>query len=409
MHAIKCKTCGTINPRIRIVCRDCGADLAPTSEPASASTTLGFNVRVVAAMWFALASLIPIALTVVLVHTVVILITPIAVPAAAFWGFTFGATIADVTVARSVLSTLLRGMGVALFAFITFLAVSFLFASAFAGNISITGFFSFFAIAFILGGWVALIVGAVAGYGLYRYSFTGDQKLWILQQPRFNRERYGFLFKTTISILSFVMLVLLVVSYFGFGKDAARKKLEDEVSSAAMQGRAESLRKVLSDPSLDPNYIQQKGTSLLRAAIYSKNPEIITILLQHGADPNGIHGSGTSVLAGATSENELVMMRILIEGGADVNLVSTNDNLPFTDNKMSPLIYAAKNNNIEALQLLLENGADTNIRDRKGVTALGYVVQFRKRILPNPDGSPSDLMQLNDAMIATLNAHGATE
>jgi hypothetical protein len=101
----------------------------------------------------------------------------------------------------------------------------------------------------------------------------------------------------------------------------------------------------------------------------------------------------------------VVIMNALMKGGADVNLGSTEE-------RVTPLMYAAQKNHFEAVQFMLDNGAAINLRDRDGVTALGRAIERRRKSERlNPDGTLQfpEFIERLDEMIKLLKAHGATE
>jgi hypothetical protein len=407
MHTIKCKVCGTINPAIRMNCRDCESDLArPSEQGPYDGTTLGLPIRLFTAAWFGGAAVIPILFSVaVLFNFGLLLLGIVPISAAALFGFTFGAKIVDRSTGQSGKSAAYRGATVALFAFVAYLILAYVFLGGLAGTITITAFLYFAGIAFIFVGWLVLVIGALAGFTLYKLSYTPDFKRWSAKKPRVSRKRYRVMLGVALSIFFFVAVAPISGLFLVLGKDRARIRYEGEISRVVNQGKTEELREILSEPGFDQDLIKRSGNRLLAGATISRHVEIIRILLEHGADPNRFDSSALSPLSHAAGENDVVIMNALMKGGADVNLGSTEE-------RVTPLMYAAQKNHFEAVQFMLDNGAAINLRDRDGVTALGRAIERRRKSERlNPDGTLQfpEFIERLDEMIKLLKAHGATE
>ena len=166
--------------------------------------------------------------------------------------------------------------------------------------------------------------------------------------------------------------------------------LFDEVEA----GRAETVR-ALAEGGADLNIKSSRGNTLLRAAIESGHPEIVTELLRLGADPdlpstyNAPRSKGLTPLqvaammcdgrsfeaiqaAGATDpkpdtlrlcvaaqSGQLEVVKRLIEDGIKVN---EKDSLQRT-----PLVCAAAAGNMKVARYLLERGANANAASGRGM------------------------------------------
>ena len=102
---------------------------------------------------------------------------------------------------------------------------------------------------------------------------------------------------------------------------------EKTLHQAAYDGDIEVVRKILRNK-VDPDKRDSFGGTALHAAMFQKNTEIITLLINHGFDVNA---QGLS-------------------------------------NGYTPLHDAVWANNLEAVRILLEHGARTDIRAKDGLT-----------------------------------------
>ena len=106
-------------------------------------------------------------------------------------------------------------------------------------------------------------------------------------------------------------------------------------------------------------------TPLVAAARFSKNPEVVTLLIKAGADVNTKSEDGVTALYMAAFGNENPeVLTVLIEAGADVNAKDNNGE--------TPLHAAAASfyENLKILTLLIQAGADVNAKDNNGETPL---------------------------------------
>ena len=92
------------------------------------------------------------------------------------------------------------------------------------------------------------------------------------------------------------------------------------------------------------------GTPLHYAATFSKNPEILSLLIKAGADVNAKDACGNTPLHGAASYNENPeILTILLNAGADVNAKNDGGTTPL-DWATSPPRGKPKPKNAEVLR-----------------------------------------------------------
>lgn len=116
----------------------------------------------------------------------------------------------------------------------------------------------------------------------------------------------------------------------------------------------------------------KNGSVLMWAASATKDPRIISALVERGAEINeeDIIFSGTPLSAAAAYNSNPQIIDELIKLGAEINkTVGSNDK--------TPLIIAAElNSTPEIIESLIRNGADLNYRDSTGHTALEQAKRF---------------------------------
>ena len=124
------------------------------------------------------------------------------------------------------------------------------------------------------------------------------------------------------------------------------------LSLASLNGSA-ALVQTLLEAEADPNAARTSGETVLMTAARVGNVEVVRLLLAAGADPNATEAVlGQTALMLAIAENHTPVVSALLESGAAVSAR--------TNNRFTPLLFAAQQGNIEAAQLLLSSGADVN-------------------------------------------------
>ena len=104
-------------------------------------------------------------------------------------------------------------------------------------------------------------------------------------------------------------------------------------------------------------------TPLHWAALFSRNPEVITALLEAGADINARNDKQgeTPLHSAAIGNDNPDVITALLQSGADVNARNASG--------ATPLHWAAfRNSNPDVITALLEGGADGSIEDDNGRT-----------------------------------------
>jgi hypothetical protein len=116
-----------------------------------------------------------------------------------------------------------------------------------------------------------------------------------------------------------------------------------------------------------------KATPLWFAIARGRNLLLAEYLLKRGSNPN-------YCLWAAAFNRDIPAIRLLVRHGADVNDSSVDD---LAENE-SPFLGAIKWSHFDAAEELLNLGADVNYQDRKGMTALHYMLKkgSDKRFFP---------------------------
>jgi ankyrin repeat protein len=107
-----------------------------------------------------------------------------------------------------------------------------------------------------------------------------------------------------------------------------------------------------------------KATPLWFVVSRGRNLRLAEYLLKQGANPN-------YCLFAASWNHDLAAIRLLVRHGADIDDLSVVD---LNENE-TPFLGAIKYSRFEAAEELLKHGADVNFQDRKGMTALHYMLK----------------------------------
>lgn len=116
---------------------------------------------------------------------------------------------------------------------------------------------------------------------------------------------------------------------------------------------------------LNKHYFSKRIT-LLQAAIYHNQPEIVRMLILEGANINMLSENKTPLMH-AIEQNNPNILDILIMAGADINALNKQ--------KKSPLFYCAKHGTVAIAKVLVDNGAKLDLKDGKGRTAMEYAIK----------------------------------
>lgn len=120
-----------------------------------------------------------------------------------------------------------------------------------------------------------------------------------------------------------------------------------------------------------PNVIDKNQKTPLHYAVENKNREIVLCLLKNHAHIDNQDSEGMSALHHAAQSGQIDLVQLLIEHGSDFKLK--------TKNKMTPLIFAAKNHHSITLRFLIDidknNEFYINNADKQGMTALLHLAK----------------------------------
>ena len=111
--------------------------------------------------------------------------------------------------------------------------------------------------------------------------------------------------------------------------------------------------------------------------------DVVKLLITHGANVNAKEPSrDQTALMWAASQNHPAVVQALLQAGADVNartkapprqkvsLTAGRDRPNFTQNGLTPLLFAARSGDVESAQLLLAAGANANDKTADDLSAL---------------------------------------
>ena len=134
---------------------------------------------------------------------------------------------------------------------------------------------------------------------------------------------------------------------------------------AALKGHTAVVRVLLSDPGINVNLAQEKGSTPLLIAADRGHVEIVGLLLEKwGIDPNlGTINEGTTPLAIAVHLGRKEVVKLLL------GFRNTNIDIRRQDGA-TPLFIAVQNNDTAILKLLISAGADVNIPLTEGTSPL---------------------------------------
>ncbi|MEA2042399.1 MAG: ankyrin repeat domain-containing protein [Bacteroidota bacterium] len=112
---------------------------------------------------------------------------------------------------------------------------------------------------------------------------------------------------------------------------------------------------------------QNTDDKLLKAVFNDKDKEAF-YLLKGGANPNAYTDDGVTPLMYASEKGNIYLCKALIKYGADVNINPLDGT--------TALISACRNNQTDIMLLLVNNGADVDMADRQGSTGLHYACAY---------------------------------
>ena len=148
------------------------------------------------------------------------------------------------------------------------------------------------------------------------------------------------------------------------------------LSLACLNGSAALVRTLL-DAGADPNAARTSGETVLMTAARVGSVRVVRLLLAAGADPNATEALlGQTALMLAIAGNHTPVARALLDAAAAVSAR--------TNNRFTPLLFAAQQGNIESAQLLLSSGADVNESAPDGI---GGNTNARTRFVRDTDSN----------------------
>ena len=136
-----------------------------------------------------------------------------------------------------------------------------------------------------------------------------------------------------------------------------------EIHEAARKGAVERVRQLLASQPELLNFKNQYGRTPLLEAMFARQKQVVTFLIQQGADVNVPDREGATSLLAAALFGELDLFKLLLARGAPAN--PSGNILAF-----SPLHLAARGGHREIAELLLTAGAPLEAKDLEGRTPL---------------------------------------
>ncbi|MDP2437793.1 MAG: ankyrin repeat domain-containing protein, partial [archaeon] len=125
---------------------------------------------------------------------------------------------------------------------------------------------------------------------------------------------------------------------------------------AAEHGRTKMIRYLLGAPgNADPNRASQDGSTPLYAAVKSRHPKVVRILIEAGADINHLNASGLSPIFVAAERGFTELVKLLLEKGA------SGFDVPNVVDGATPLYVAVLNGHLEVVELLVKAGASLTV------------------------------------------------
>lgn len=130
----------------------------------------------------------------------------------------------------------------------------------------------------------------------------------------------------------------------------------------------------------DPNIVYEDGSTILHLAVRTIDTSLLETALKHGADPNIVTYSlkQTPLFSAIGAPSGIKVMNILLDAGAEMEARNKYGN--------TPLITAAVLARLEQVYLLLTRGANYRITNRRGISMMDYIADYRPDMVPGSDG-----------------------
>lgn len=146
-----------------------------------------------------------------------------------------------------------------------------------------------------------------------------------------------------------------------YGSDAEK---EEALREAALEGNL-SLAERLISSGTDVNSSAPDDRTALMLASFNGHINIMISLLEAGANVDSKDEFGRTALMYASTGPFPNPVKLLLENGADPNICDSEE-------KFSPLMFAAAEGHMEVVNILLDNNADRSLKDKDGDTAESF-------------------------------------
>jgi ankyrin repeat protein len=152
--------------------------------------------------------------------------------------------------------------------------------------------------------------------------------------------------KSSKTVPLYVCTALFLFIVIGCGSAQEKKYAADAVNQAAYTGDIELIREILkTNPDRDAR--DSFGGAALHDAMFQKNIEVVTLLIESGYDVNAIGpANGYTPLHDAVMANNAGAARVLLEHGARRDIKGKDG--------LTPLEKAIKENKTELITILSE-------------------------------------------------------
>ena len=182
---------------------------------------------------------------------------------------------------------------------------------------------------------------------------------------------------------------------------------------AAMAGNAKALAKLLKQPTVDINCVDNVGNTPLILAAVNGCYDAVQHLLENGADPCTANHRGWNALHAAACSGHVTVVETLINGENDMDFINSTNAEGFT-----PLLLAAERGKTDVVGLLAERGANFRLCEKYGHTALHYgaclgyakvveVLLLKMRLPQAPGYQAADMVIIQEALAAAVIARRA--
>ena len=165
---------------------------------------------------------------------------------------------------------------------------------------------------------------------------------------------------------------------------ACQGSLNQALLEAVNEADGEEVRDLVEDGA-DPNFRDDKGSTVLMLAVVSGTEEGMRVLLEGGADPNLTVENGSTAVHMAAATGQTALLRILLEHGGDPNVEA--------EASTTPLMMASLWSRADTVTALAEAGADLDARNDEDRTALMIAVTEKRpeivRALLDAGASPT--------------------